>query len=161
MSIKFEQAFLLNAIPYPKVIVAPYEGDNDRARLRAVLQGKEWQNVTGEYLKSLYPNLSEAYTYLTPEGQAYFLPAFVKIAQTQPEQADTLSFAILSSISRGDSRTSALVDALNRKQREHLMAFFEEQFGGEAHYSQKLDLVRGILLGKEQGLPPSPPANER
>src|SRR6266581_8734267 len=75
-----EQIFPPEPIPRPTVIVEPFEGDSDRAALAAALAAKKWTSITYKYLRRAYPGPpSEAFAYLTPIGQAYFLPAFLRM----------------------------------------------------------------------------------
>jgi hypothetical protein len=133
-------------IPRPSEIVVPFEGDSDRLALRAALSGKAWTSITFEYLKKNYPGpLSESFAYLTAKGQAYYLPAFLKMVVDSPEQVDDLPGSILFYFAENGKRRDELVSMLTVQQKRHLMVFFEKQFGAQSEHRTEVARVRKML----------------
>jgi hypothetical protein len=127
-----EKIFPTEPVPSPAEIVVPFEGDTDRGALAACLASRKWTSITYEYLRRCYPGpLSEAFTYLTTKGQAYFLPAFIRMCKEQPRGSDALPASILFEISRDTPRRRELLTGLTAEQKRYLLQFFQKFYQPE------------------------------
>jgi hypothetical protein len=133
--------FPTEPIPAQAAIVIPLAGDEDRVALARLLSGKSWPNISYDYLRKNYPGpLSEAFSYLTEQGQAYFLPAFVTMTLEKRVEVDDLPETMLSILAHG-----SLTERLSKEQLEFLLQFFQAQFKGNDFYSTDLvELSRRI-----------------
>ena len=83
--------------------------------------------------------------YLTPRGKAYFLPAFLRICQKQPRQADTLPATLLRDIAKQGQRRDQMLSLLNPQQRAYLLHFLERKFSNLSEYADLLAKAKDVL----------------
>ena len=131
-------------VPKPDSIVHPFEGDADRARLKAALSARVWTSITLDYLGRSYGSPAEALTYLTALGKAYFLPAFIRMCQENPTAADVLPIALLNSLLRPNSDREAMLRGLTALQKEYFLNFLEGRFS-EPSDTDRLLVPRKLL----------------
>ena len=147
---ELEALFPVEPVPRSDAIVVPFEGDSDRSALRAALSGRKWSSISYVYMRANYPGpISEAFTYLTPRGKAYFLPTFLRICEDHPKKADDLpevllGFLVRKSSAKGSARDQTLL-LLNGQQRMYFLRFLEARFKDLPGYADQLSTVRDVL----------------
>jgi hypothetical protein len=136
--------FPAEPIPPQTGIVIPLDGDDDRVALARLLSGKSWPNISYDYLSRNYRGpISEAFCYLTEQGQAYFLPAFVTMTLERRVEVDDLPETILFILAH-----SRLTERLSKEQLEFLLQFFQAQFKGNDFHSRDLAELRQKISSK-------------
>jgi hypothetical protein len=136
--------FPAEPIPPQTGIVIRLDGDDDRVTLARLLSGKSWPNISYDYLRRNYRGpISEAFCYLTEQGQAYFLPAFVTMTLERRVEVDDLPETILFILAR-----CGLTERLTKEQLEFLDRFVQAEFEVNESYSRDLAELRQKISSK-------------
>jgi len=139
-------AFPVEPRPADSHLVVAFQGDADRGALYSALSGKIWTSITYEYLRHKYSApLSESFACLTGEGKAYFLPAYIRICESKPREADDVPHAILFYVCERNVRAQRFISLLTNRQRSILMTFLETHFASSTTHASQLETVRSIL----------------
>jgi len=138
---RIEAAFEHTSLPLDAEISMPTYDDEGTA---AYFRGKTWRGHTARQLRRLDFSL----TVMTAEAFAYFLPAYMLADIKQPEDADTISEALLfhlsPNIAANEQRCRRIVTLLSQPQREAVAEYFEHvrQRDGECEEGEFEDALR-------------------
>ena len=67
-----------------------------------------------------------AFALLTPDAQAYFLPAFIRMCEREPEMFEGLGRSLLGYLTSAAKPSSELRSRLTERQKAGIAAFFNE-----------------------------------
>ena len=135
------QVFPPVPIPGSSLVVDPTnQSDNGaRAKLKDLLRNKQWPSLRADKLPwMLQEKPSQAYDMLTPAGAAYFLPAFLRMCEMEPERARGVPDALVSKLCGDSEDSKELRSLLSEMQKRCIVAFFDGWHKGADTLREKL-----------------------
>jgi hypothetical protein len=136
--------FLLNPVPIASVIVSGQT--EDHLAIAASVGGKKWTLLARDKLPIRYQkNPLTAFQLFSSAGKVYYLPAFLRMCESDFEAVPSLSRKLADEIITDSLQSKEWSAMLSIKQRLCLKAFFEDYFKNEPDGLVLIEKLQGAL----------------